>query len=138
VLRHILKAGFYKDLKDSGEEYINQMLAILGKTKFVTNVNIPNVGQHDGIPLGAVVETNAHFSSAGVKPVYSGALPPLVNQLVMRHVTNQEALVKAVRTKNEDLAFSAFVNDPLTSRIALDDAWKLFKTMVKKTKFSFK
>lgn len=138
VLRHILKAGFYKDLKDSGEEYINQMLAILGKTKFITNVNIPNVGQHDGIPLGAVVETNAHFSSAGVKPVYSGALPPLVNQLVMRHVANQEALVKAVRTKNEDLAFSAFVNDPLTSRIALDDAWKLFKTMVKKTKFSFK
>ncbi|MEI6846256.1 MAG: alpha-glucosidase/alpha-galactosidase, partial [Candidatus Firestonebacteria bacterium] len=38
----ILKAGVHKDLPKSGEEYMNQMLAVTGKMTFVTNVNLPN------------------------------------------------------------------------------------------------
>ena len=133
-----LASGKYEKLGGSGEEYLNQMLAVTGKTKFVTNVNLPNKGQHDGIPLGAVVETNAEFSSAGVKPVKSGSLPAEITPLVLRHVINQETILKAVLTKNEELAFRSFASDPLVARLALDDAWKLFKTMVRKTKSRFK
>ncbi|OGF45026.1 MAG: hypothetical protein A2452_08450 [Candidatus Firestonebacteria bacterium RIFOXYC2_FULL_39_67] len=133
-----LNSGKHQELYGSGEEYINQMIAVTGKGKFTTNVNLPNKGQHKGVPLGAVVETNAVFSSKGVKPVESGALPEEVTQLVLRHVINQETILKSVLTKNEDLAFTAFANDPLTGKIALDDAWKLFKTMIKKTNFKFK
>ena len=133
-----LKSGVHPDIWASGEEYMNQMLAVTGKTVFVTNVNLPNNGQHLELPLGAVVETNAVFSSDGVNPVSSGALPEDVTPLVLRHVINQETLLNSVLTKNEDLAFRAFVNDPLVGRIPIDKAWKLYKTMLKKTGFRFK
>ena len=134
----ILRSGKYPEIYSSGEEYINQMLAVLGKATFVTNVNLPNRGQHLGLPLGAVVETNAVFAAGGATPVNSGALPEGVNTLVYRHVVNQETLIKAVSEKNEALAFRAFLNDALVSRLSADTAWKLFKAMVKKTNFNFK
>lgn len=124
-------------LSKSGEEYINQMLALLGKTTFRTNVNLPNRGQMGKIPEGAVVETNAIFTKNSVKPVSSGALPDTVNILVLRHVINQESLVKAVLSSDRDLAFQAFAGDPLVSRLPMDNAWKLFNDMIRKTKFRF-
>jgi len=136
--RKELRSGKFPEIYSSGEEYMNQMLAVLGKTTFVTNVNLPNRGQHLGLPLGVVVETNAVFTSEGASPVNSGMLPEGVNTLVYRHVVNQESLVKAVRTGDEGLAFRAFLNDALVSRLSTDTAWKLFKTMVKKTNFNFK
>jgi len=36
-----------------------------------------------------------------------------------------------------DLAFQAFLNEPLCHRLGVDDAWELFNTMVRKTKFRF-
>ncbi|MFH1074044.1 MAG: alpha-glucosidase/alpha-galactosidase [Candidatus Firestonebacteria bacterium] len=134
----ILRSGKYPDIRNSGEEYISQMSAVFGKTTFVTNVNLPNTGQHLGLPLGAVVETNAVFSSNGVKPIASGALPKEVTPLVLRHVLNQEALLESVLTKNKELAFRAFVSDPLVGRISLNEAEKLFETMINKTNFKFK
>jgi alpha-galactosidase len=121
----------------SGEEYIRQMRAITGGEPLKTNVNLPNRGQMRNIPLGAVVETNAVFSVDRVEPVASGALPDNVNVLVLRHVLNQESLIKAVFTEDKDLAFQAFINDPLVT-VSMDDAWKLFNTMLKKTRFEFK
>ncbi len=124
-------------LSGSGEEYINQMLAILGKTSFRTNVNLPNRGQHGKLPAGAVVETSALFSEDNVEPVVSGSLPDNVNALVLRHVLNQESLIRAVVERDRDLAFQAFLSDPLNSRLGMDDAAKLFDTMLRKTKFEF-
>ncbi|MFH1708002.1 MAG: alpha-glucosidase/alpha-galactosidase [Planctomycetota bacterium] len=124
-------------LGGSGEEYMNQMLAVCGKATFRTNVNLPNTGQMGKVPKGAVVETNAIFTGGGVEPVASGSLPDSVNQLVLTHITNQETLIKAVFTRDRDLAFQAFMNEPLCHRLGVDDAWKLFNTMIKKTNFRF-
>jgi alpha-galactosidase len=135
--RKILESGKYPELGGSGEEYINQMLAILGKLTFRTNVNLPNRGQMGKIPQGAVVETNALFSEDRVEPVISGSLPDNVNRLVLTHVCNQESLVRSVFTRDRGLAFQAFAADPLTSRLGMDDAWKLFNTMLRKTGFEF-
>ena len=137
-LAKILKTKKFPKLRGSGEEYLNQMIAVtIGDTPFRTNVNLPNRGQVGNLPENAVVETNALFSKAGIEPINSGSLPAPVNSLVMRHVVNQETLIKAVFERNEDLAFSAFLSDPLCGRLALDDAWKLFKTMIKNTNFRF-
>ena len=133
----VLKSGIYPEINASGEEYMNQMLAVLGKTTFVTNVNMPNCGQHAGLPLGAVVETNAVFSEGGASPVYSGGLPDGVNTLVYRHVVNQETLVKAVVSRSKELAFRAFINDVLVSRLPTLKAQELFESMIKKTRFKF-
>ncbi|NOX96619.1 MAG: alpha-glucosidase/alpha-galactosidase [Nitrospirae bacterium] len=135
--RQMMRTGKFPELSWSGEEYLNQMLALTGQGSFKTNVNLPNFGQMQNIPAGAVVETNAVFSKDRVVPVPSGALPANVNVLVLRHVLNQESLVKAVFTEDKDLAFQAFLNEPLVS-LSMDDAWKLFNTMLKKTHFEFK
>ncbi|TXK79143.1 alpha-glucosidase/alpha-galactosidase [Paenibacillus sp. N3.4] len=120
-------------LKPSGEEEVRQLKGLIGLHEFVTNVNVPNVGQMKGIPLGAVVETNAVFSANSLRPVYAGELPVEVNNLVLRHVLNQETTLKAAINKDKSLAFKAFVNDPLVN-IDVIQAEELFETMLQNTK----
>ena len=110
-----------------------QMRAILGLTTFTTNVNLPNVGQIPNLPLGAVVETNAVFSSDSVRPVFAGPVPSGVYALVARNVDNQLLVAEAAKTRKLAPAFKAFVNDPLT-RINTEDAKALFDEMIDNTK----
>lgn len=60
-------------INTTGEEGVQQMRSLLGLRDLVTNVNIPNYGQIPNLPLGAVVETNAHFCADSVRPVLQGA-----------------------------------------------------------------
>ena len=124
-------------LTGSGEEYINQMAALVGLTSFRTNVNLPNRGQMDGVPEGALVETNALFSCNRVEPVVSGGLPAAVNSLIEPHVVNHDLVINGSLGNDKDMAFRAFINDPLTQRLGMDDAWALFNRMVRATKLAF-
>ncbi|WP_312096135.1 alpha-glucosidase/alpha-galactosidase [Niallia sp.] len=119
--------------KMTGEEGIDIMKGLLGLGEFMTNVNIPNKGQISGIPNDVVVETNAVFSYDSVRPVLAGELPKPVQNMVMRHVTNQETVLQAALQKDKDLAFQAFVQDPLLSTIKPEDAQELFNEMLAKT-----
>ena len=120
-------------VKPSGEEGVRQMKALLGLGDLLTNVNLPNQGQISSLPLDAVVETNAHFSRDGIRPVTAGPLPADVNALVYRHVVNQEMTVKAGFERDLELAFKAFINDPLVT-LSLPDARALLDAMVRGTK----
>jgi len=120
-------------LKNTGEDGVKQMKALLGLGELFTNVNLPNIGQVKNIPLGAVVETNALFRKNSLTPVIAGELPSWVNGLVLRHVNDQETIVRAGLTKNKDLAFDAFVNDPLVT-CSMEDSKALFKEMLDNTK----
>ena len=120
------------EINPTGEEGTKQMKAILGIAPIVTNVNLPNVGQISNLPKGFVVETNASFSARGVQPVTAGDIPRGVDNLVQRVAYNQELTVEAAITGNYELAFKAFVNDPLVT-ISTSDARKLFDEMLKNT-----
>ncbi len=120
-------------LNPSGEEGVIQMKAILGLGDLVTNVNLPNMGQIPNLPLGAIVETNAAFTSDSVIPVMAGELPKGPLGLIMPHVTNQQLILDAVQNRDLETAFMAFAKDPLI-RIDLNDARKLFNEMVENTK----
>lgn len=119
-------------LKESGEDGVRQIKALLGLDDFVTNVNMPNVGQMEDIPLGCVVETNASFRMNSVRPVFAGRLPDDVQNLVVRHVYNQETILKAALTRDKELAFRAFLNDPLVN-LGIKEARELFERMLKNT-----
>lgn len=121
------------EINKTGEEGVHQMKALLGLGDLVTNVNLPNQGQIPNLPLGAVVETNAVFTSDSVTPVFAGAIPDSVHQLVARNADEQIMVTEAGLTRNLDLAFKAFINDPLVT-IPLDDAKKLFDEMIENTK----
>lgn len=113
-------------LKQSDEEALPQIKALLGMGDLITNVNKKNIGQVSNLPLEAVVETNAYFSRDQVEPIAAGALPSGVETLVSTHVKNQEMIVEAALNRDEDLAFQAVFNDPCTS-LPIDRAWLMFQ-----------
>jgi len=117
-------------LGQSGEEGVAMIRALLGLGDIVTNVNIENAGQIPNLPLGAVVETNAHFSRDQVRPLAAGSLPPGLQSLIYCHVCNQELIVEAALARNKDLAFQAVYNDP-ASGLPLDEAWEMFNAMLR-------
>lgn len=121
------------ELKETGEEGILQIKALLGLGNIITNVNMPNRGQMEGIPLGAVVETNSVFSKDSVRPVMAGKLPDDIQNLVLRQVLNQETVLTAALNRDKALAFRAFINDPLVT-IGIASAEKLFDEMLQNTK----
>jgi alpha-galactosidase len=118
---------------DSGEESVKQIKALLGFGDFITNVNIPNVGQIPNAPIGAVVETNVYLSGDSVKPVFAGNIPEQVNALVSRIIREQEMVVEAALTGDYELAFTAFCNNP-NMPLSIDTARELFDEMLENTK----
>ena len=116
-------------LDASGEEGVAQIKALLGLGDLVTNVNVENVGQVSNLPLHAVVETNARFGRDTVQPIAAGELPPAVQSIVARHVSNQEMIVEAALTHDKELAFAAVFNDP-ANRLPVDESWKMFNEML--------
>lgn len=119
-------------INQTGEEGVQQMRSLLGLCDLVTNVNIPNCGQIPNLPLGAVVETNAHFSADSVRPVFAGPVPQSVYPLVSRVCGIQEMTVEAAMSRDLELAFQAFCMDP-NMELGLKDARILYNTMVENT-----
>jgi alpha-galactosidase len=113
----------------SGEEGVAQIKALLGLGDTVTNVNLENQGQVANLPLRAVVETNARFSRDEVRPLAAGALPPGLQSLMARHVSNQEMIIEAALTRDRELAFQAVLNDP-TNCLPIDETWEMFNQML--------
>ena len=120
-------------LYDTGEESVKQIKALFGIGNFLTNVNIPNVGQMPELPLGAVVETNAYFSSDSVRPIFAGKLPDNVHALVERVCREQQTVLNGVFNDDYELVFTAFMNNP-NMPLNYDDARKLFDEMIENTK----
>lgn len=118
----------------SGEEGVRQLKALLGLETLVTNVNLPNRGQMQDVPLNAVVETNAVFRSGEIRPVMAGKLPYPVQNLVMCHLYNQETIIDGYLNKNKETIFKAFRNDPAIKTISETDCRNLFEEMIQNTK----
>ena len=121
------------ELRNTGEETVRQIKALLGLGDFVTNVNLPNRGQVTNNPLDAVVETNAFFSGDSVKPVQAGAVPTALNALIMRIIEEQETVVDAALDGDYEKAFVAFLNNP-NMCLEEDKARELFDKMLENTK----
>lgn len=119
------------EFKETGEDGVNQIRALLGLHTFVTNVNLPNRGQIPNLPLGAVVETNAVFSSDSVRPVFAGEIPAEIYPLISRICGVQELVSEAAAERNLDKAFRAFM---MQVDLPIADAKKLFDTMIENTK----
>ena len=134
----MLRSG-KKELKlnKTGEDGVNQIRALLGLQDMITNVNLPNRGQIPNLPMDAVVETNAAFRADSVTPLTAGTLPPELLSLIARIVCAQEIVVEAACSRNLELAFRAFVNDPLVT-CDLAQARALFDEMVQNTRHYLK
>ncbi|MDD3336461.1 MAG: alpha-glucosidase/alpha-galactosidase [Eubacteriales bacterium] len=117
-------------LKKSNEEGHLLIRAILGLGNMVSNVNLPNRGQIENLPWGAIVETNALFSKDSVQPIHAGSLPPQIQILVAPHAVKQQTIYEAAVQCDPKKAFSVFASDPLMACVDVKDAEKLFKKML--------
>jgi alpha-galactosidase/6-phospho-beta-glucosidase family protein len=117
----------------SGELGTHIIKALAGIDVLRTNINLVNIGQMPQAPLGAVVETNAYISGLGFEPIISSTkLPDAVYAMVDRVIKLQEITVKAALNYDLDLAFQAFILDPL-NRLDLAQSRELFDKMIKRT-----
>ena len=112
---------------------MNQIRALCGLCRLVTNVNLPNRGQIPNLPMGAVVETNACFRSNMAEPLFAGEVPEAIHPLIMRIADEQLTVVHGGINRDLKEVFKAFVNNPLVD-IPVTDAKKLFSEMVNNTK----
>lgn len=117
----------------SDEALVDQIKGLMGLGDFVSNVNLPNRGQVQGLPLGAIVETNAHFSSLGVTPLVAGRLPDALQAIMAGHAERQMALLDAVFGARWGDLFDLFRTDPLVAPLSADDARRMFTEMVRAT-----
>ena len=122
------------DVKKSDEEAVELMKAILGMGNVISNVNLPNCGQMPDMPLGAIVETNAVFSSDSVKPVSASPLPAGAKNLVLRGLYNVENCYQGIKNRDYNQIFESFLNQPLCSNLSIGDARRLFNEMVDNTR----
>ena len=106
-------------LSRSSEATADIVSAVANGRSVRTIVNLPNTGQIDALPRGAVVETLAEITSAGAQPLTVGAVPPGVLSTLQPHVTNQEMIARAALEGDRSLALQALVNDPLVPNLQI-------------------
>ena len=118
----------------SSEEAADLIKAILGFKTIVSNVNLPNRGQMQQLPLGAIVETNCVFSNDQVKPVVANPLPSGAANLVQRNCMNIETTYEGIKERDLGKIFTAFVNQPLCSSLTMEQCRELFEEMCRNTR----
>lgn len=123
-------------VQPSGEEGVRQIKAILGLEDLVTNVNLPNKGQIEGYPMGAVVETNALFSENKVEPIKATPLPDEINAMIIKHVYHHEAFIKALKNKDIDAVKNIIADDPQCGVASFEQVSKVFDEIYEHNKDS--
>ena len=121
------------ELKQSDEELIAFMKALLGLGPVVSNANVVNRGQMQEAPLGSVVETFCTFDQDSVLPLPAKPLPEGAAALVRQNAQNIEALYAAIRARDLDAAFRVFLQQPLCSRLGEGEGRALFTEMMRAT-----
>jgi len=103
----------------SHEATADIVAAVANGRSMRTIVNLPNTGQIDNLPRGAVVETLAELGAVGPAPLTVGALPLGVLGTLQPHVINQELIAQAALEGSYKLALQAMVNDPLVGDLKI-------------------
>lgn len=113
----------------SSDDTVLQIRALIGNGNLITNACCLNKGQIPNLPEEAVVASNVLISRNSVQTVTAGKLPDELSAIAIRHISNQNTIVKSVLEKDLDIAFNAFLNDPLVC-IDLDNATELYKELL--------
>ena len=112
-----LARGQEQPFPRSRETAVDIMLAVLAKRPFHDVVNLPNVGQIDNLPRGAVVETLGLVDAVGFRAVSVGSLPPVLERLVAPHCRVQMMSVAAALAGDREMALQSLMLDPQCSHL---------------------
>jgi alpha-galactosidase len=97
----------------SGELVAPLLDGLLSGTARTLPVNLPNTGQVEGLPTGAVVECMGVASAAGVKARDVARVPGWLGEQLRRVVASQELTVDAAITGDRTTVLEAMLTDPM-------------------------
>lgn len=117
----------------SAEAFLDQIVALMSGAPHVSNANMPNRGQMEGLPEGTIVETNVLFCGLGLKPVLAGRLPAALEAIVCDHAARQNGLRRAMLSEERDALFPLFADDPALRDLPANDRHALFTDMLAAT-----
>jgi alpha-galactosidase len=126
------RAGIEKQA--SRETAADIAAAIAGGREFVDIVNVPNVGQVEGLPRGTVVETLGLVNSLGFTPLSAGELPEKILAVTLPHAVNQRLVMEAALSGDRERAFDALALDPLSSHLSLKRVREMGEKLMRATR----
>ncbi len=104
--------------------------AITCGEKYTGIMNLPNEKQITNLPRGAVVETYGVIDSTGPQAFTYGDIPAGLQNILEHHIRQQEMTVEAAMTGNRDVALQVLLNDPLSSRLMVEQARQMLKDLL--------
>jgi alpha-galactosidase len=104
-----------EELKDSNSEGAEEVIEALAgaENRYHLAANLPNQGQINNLPLGAMVETPVVLSGMGALPVAVGGLPEGAAELCRRELAVVKLAVDAAVTGDRQLALQCLLLDPV-------------------------
>jgi len=121
-------------LPRSRETAIDMMVALRQNRPFVDVVNLPNVGQVDNLPRGAVVETLGLVDQLGFRAISAGTVPTNLAELVRPHCVCQQMVLQAALEGDKELALQALMLDPVCAHLAPSDIRKMGADLLRATR----
>ncbi len=96
--------------------------------------NLPNTGQIENLPRGAVVETMGLVDGLGFRPVTVGRLPGMIERLVTPHCHVQLMTLRAALEGDRELAMQALMLDPQCAHLAPTSVRKMGEELMQATR----
>ena len=122
-----LASGESEPFERSRETAVDIMTSFITNKPFIDVVNMPNIGQIDNLPRGAVVETMGMVDARGFTPIATGSLPQDIQPTIDVHC-------KVAMKGDLELALHSLMLDPLCANLPPSDVRKMGIELIKATK----
>ena len=122
-------------MQDISSEAANKIIraVICGET-YIGIMNLPNTRQVSNLQRDVVVETYGTINTLGVHGTTYGDVPFGVQNVLQKHISNQELTVQAALTGDRTLALQVLLNDPLSARLTIPQAKQMLVEMLEANK----
>ncbi len=118
-------------MREVSTEAANKIIrAVTCGETYIGIMNLPNVGQISNLSRDAVVETYGAINALGANAIMYGDVPAGVQNILQKHIFNQEMTIQAALAGDRNLALQVLLNDPLSSRLNVAQASQLLDEML--------
>jgi alpha-galactosidase len=122
-------------MADVSTEAANKIIrAVICGEKYVGIMNLPNVGQVANLPHDAIVETYGVIDATGAHATAFGDTPAGVQNILQKHISNQELTVQAALNGSREIALQVLLNDPLSNRLTISQAKQMLEELLEANK----
>jgi alpha-galactosidase len=101
---------------------------------YIGIINLPNHGQISNLPKDVVVETHGVINSTGAYALTIGEVPAGVQNILLKHILNQEITIQSALQGDDQFALQVLLNDPLSGRLTVEQARQMLAELLEANK----